>query len=254
MKKTLFLISLVFTFFLVALSDVKGQPHEFLSGDCVMCHLDEKNAPDQIKPLATESCTKCHTNIDRALSHPVDMYPYKNTIIPVDMPLTDRKLTCLTCHYAHTLEGGAASTFIRGEKSGIGFCIECHKNDTREHVTSGKAHVQPMETKISGSLDEITLLCLECHDMGRYYEWGEVRYACMSKLNHPVGVLYQKSETLRKGTFCPVGALNKNINLFEGKIGCGTCHNIYSPMRKLLVMSNEQSKLCLSCHFDCVGC
>jgi hypothetical protein len=219
-----------------------------------MCHLDEKNAPDQIIPLATESCMNCHKKIDPKLSHQVDIYPYKNTIIPVDMPLTDRRLTCLTCHYTHPLEGGTASTFIRGEKSGIGFCIECHQNDTREHVNTGKAHIQPNKAKTSASLDEITSLCIECHDMGKYYEWGEERYACMSKLNHPVGVLYQDVETLRKGTFCPVNDLNKDINLFGGKIGCGTCHNIYSPIRNLLVMSNHKSKLCLQCHFDCIGC
>lgn len=254
MKKIPFLIWIVLIFIGGTAPPVNGQPHKFLSGDCRMCHLDEKKAPEQIKPTAKDSCTGCHTKIERSLGHPVDMYPYKNTIIPVDMPLTDRQLTCLTCHYVHPLEGDTISTFLRSEIPGVGFCLLCHKNDSREHVSTGKAHVQPYKTKVTGSFDEITGLCIECHNMGRYFLWGEERNTCMSKLNHPVGVSYENASTLRKGTFCPVKALNKEINLFGGKIGCGTCHNIYSPIRNLLVMSNQQSKLCLQCHFECMGC
>jgi predicted CXXCH cytochrome family protein len=46
----------------------------------------------------------------------------------------------------------------------------------------------------------------------------------------------------------PAGMLDKNISLFDGKVGCGTCHNIYSQIRNLLVLDNARSKLCLECH------
>jgi predicted CXXCH cytochrome family protein len=252
-KKIHVLMSLVLMLSFAGVSDAIVQPHEFLSGDCIMCHIDEKKAPEQIKSSVTDSCTKCHAKIDRTLGHPVDMYPYKNTVIPVDMPLTDRKVTCLTCHYVHPPEGEVNSTFIRREITGISFCLACHKNDSREHVNMGKAHVQPDKIDITGSFDEMTGRCIECHDMGRYFEWGEARSTCMSKLNHPVGVSYESTSNTRKGSFCPLQALSKEVNLFDGKIGCGTCHNIYSPMRNLLVMSNQQSKLCLQCHFECMG-
>lgn len=254
MKKQTLCFLLVCIISMPVLSSVYGQAHEFLSGDCLMCHVDEKEAPEQIKPSVIDSCTKCHPKLDDAFGHPVDIYPYKTTVIPVDMPLTERKLTCLTCHYVHPAEGDMVSTFIRRERSGVGFCLVCHTNDAREHVSTGKAHVQPYKSKVSGSFDSVTVLCIECHNMGQYFEWGEARNTCMSKLNHPVGVSYENAGNIRKGTFCPVKALSKDINLFDGKIGCGTCHNIYSPIRNLLVKSNQQSKLCLECHFECMGC
>jgi predicted CXXCH cytochrome family protein len=236
------------------LPEAYGEPHAFLSGDCTMCHIDEKTAPEAIKVTASDSCTKCHKNIESAFNHPVDMYPYKNTIIPANMPLTERRVTCLTCHYAHPIESGMESTFVRGESSGSVFCVLCHKNDSREHVLIGKAHLHPDKVKIEGSVDEISMLCIECHEMGRYFDWGKTINTCQSKLNHPVGVLYQTASDQQTGMFCPVVNLSKEINLFGGKIGCGTCHNIYSPIRNLLVMSNKQSNLCTQCHFECMGC
>lgn len=254
MKIKCFLIVLICLFSWAAVSAVYGQLHEFLTGDCVMCHIDEKLAPEQIKLSAADSCAKCHERIDDAFSHPVEMFPYKNTVIPADMPLSERKLTCLTCHYVHPLEGERISTFIRREVTGRAFCTLCHQNDSREHVLMGKAHLHPDKAKISGTVDEITSLCIECHEMGRYFDFGEAMYACRSKLNHPVGVAYQTASDQRKGAFCPVVNLSKEINLFGGKIGCGTCHNIYSPIRNLLVMTNQKSSLCRQCHFECMGC
>jgi len=251
-KVLLVLLSLIINW--SALTGAYAQPHEFLSGDCTMCHIDVKLAPEQIILTASGSCTKCHNKIESSFSHPVDMYPYKNTIIPADMPLTERRVTCLTCHYVHPVEGDRVSTFIRREVAGRTFCVLCHNNDSREHVLMGKAHLHPDSVKVSGSLDEITTMCIECHEMGRYFEWGEDMLACRSKLNHPVGVAYQTASNARKGKFCPVVNLSKEINLFGGKIGCGTCHNVYSPIRNLLVMSNQKSNLCTQCHFECMGC
>jgi predicted CXXCH cytochrome family protein len=36
--------------------------------------------------------------------------------------------------------------------------------------------------------------------------------------------------------------------LFDGNLGCGSCHSAYSKEPHLLVMNNRGSKLCLSCH------
>jgi predicted CXXCH cytochrome family protein len=42
--------------------------------------------------------------------------------------------------------------------------------------------------------------------------------------------------------------LRKEVKLYEGKIGCGSCHNIYSKEKYMLVISNDSSVLCLECH------
>jgi len=40
----------------------------------------------------------------------------------------------------------------------------------------------------------------------------------------------------------------QEIRLFEGRIGCGTCHDPFSKLPKQLVMSNKGSRICLACH------
>ncbi len=66
--------------------------------------------------------------------------------------------------------------------------------------------------------------------------------------HHPVGVLYVKIEAEKPRKFSPPDALAKEIRLFDGKIGCRTCHNVDSKGKFTLVMSNSGSRLCLGCH------
>jgi len=46
----------------------------------------------------------------------------------------------------------------------------------------------------------------------------------------------------------PAEMLDERIRLFDSRVGCGTCHSLYSKRAALLVMSNSRSNLCLSCH------
>jgi predicted CXXCH cytochrome family protein len=226
-----------------------AQPHEFSNNDCAVCHVDEKNAPEKLHPRVTDECLNCHTRLDTAFCHPIDKYPYQSTATPEDMPLTEGKLTCLTCHYAHPGKGAAQKTFVRRETTGPSFCMACHLNDKREHVNIGTAHVDPYKTKSTGTLDGLTFLCIECHD-NKLSEKGELFgiQTCLSKLNHAVGISYERGSLKKAKEYRPAGMLDKNISLFDGKLGCGTCHNIYSEIRYLLVMDNHGSKLCLECH------
>jgi len=36
--------------------------------------------------------------------------------------------------------------------------------------------------------------------------------------------------------------------LFDGKVGCLSCHNPYGDKKYSLVMENKRSGLCLACH------
>jgi predicted CXXCH cytochrome family protein len=42
--------------------------------------------------------------------------------------------------------------------------------------------------------------------------------------------------------------MDPRIWLFEGRVGCGSCHSPFAGGEALLVMSNVGSRLCLSCH------
>jgi predicted CXXCH cytochrome family protein len=77
---------------------------------------------------------------------------------------------------------------------------------------------------------------------------GAGRWYHYNRKNHPVGISYEEISRKEKKKFRPISMLRKEIRLFNGKIGCGTCHNIYSKEPYMLVIDNEGSRLCLECH------
>jgi predicted CXXCH cytochrome family protein len=233
---------------------LSGRTHEFLSGDCIMCHVDEKNDPMNIKPDITGACSNCHTDIKETQSHPTDLYP--TMTIPKDMPLTDGMLTCITCHFVHPDEESLfrkKDYFLRRFARGPLFCDICHMLDERGHVISQKIHTGSFtETDPSVRLDKVSLECIQCHDnyinessrnlgAGRWDHFG-------SKITHPIGVSYMEASMKKMRDYRGESMLRKEIRLFNGKLGCGTCHNIYSKIPKMLVMDNAGSRLCRECH------
>ena len=67
--------------------------------------------------------------------------------------------------------------------------------------------------------------------------------------SHPIGVFYPpRPRPSAEGTFLPAIALDRRVNLVEGRVGCLTCHDLFGTEEKLLVMSNRESRLCYSCH------
>ena len=234
---------------------LSGRSHEFSDSKCVLCHYDVKNDPKDIKPTVTLSCRACHVKLDQKRSHPSDVYP--SMTVPQDMPLTDGKLTCLTCHYVHrrdnTLLSSEKDSFLRRQVKGIFFCTLCHKVNQNRHIVFENIHAGTFtESDRSSRIDRISLGCIECHDTHFKVPlntpgagtWNHYQ----REFNHIIGVPYKKLTARRMHEFTPEEMLGKEIRLFNGKIGCGTCHNIYSREKKLLAVNNNKSRLCLECH------
>ena len=104
-----------------------------------------------------------------------------------------------------------------------------------------------------GAIDTCSLACLSCHDginasetrVKTVGEW-EVLFDS-GKLSHPLGINYDKALSRNSG-LKPSAFLPSEIILPEGKVGCESCHNLYSTMPYFLVFSNLDSALCLGCH------
>jgi predicted CXXCH cytochrome family protein len=233
---------------------LSGEPHEFSSGECSICHFDEKGAPMNLKPDITSGCEACHSELDEVQSHPTDIYP--TLPIPEDMPLIKGRLTCITCHYVHPEEKNLfikKHYFLRRQTRGPFFCSICHKLDEKGHIVLENVHAGTYRvTDRSTSIDRMSIECIECHDS---YIDGVVDFLGAGswdhfdkKSSHPIGVSYKKISTRQTSKYRPASMLSKEIRLFDGKIGCGTCHNIYSEEKFMLVMSNRGSMLCLECH------
>jgi predicted CXXCH cytochrome family protein len=232
---------------------LSSRAHMFLSSECIMCHVDEKNAPLNIRPSLINACEDCHRNVKETQMHPTDVYA---TIpVPEDMPLTDGKLTCITCHYVHPKKGKQLIEkhyFLRRLVRGPLFCSICHELNEKGHVVVDKIHPGSFEvTDHEASIDRVSLGCIECHDT--YFKEksdriGVGNWRHTSKMTHPIGVLYREARSKKMNSFRPESMLKKEIVLFVGKIGCGTCHSIYSSNRAMLVMDNMGSRLCRECH------
>jgi predicted CXXCH cytochrome family protein len=239
--------------------------HDF-EGRCLDCHLtvprDGEN-PGTFTRDVTNMCRSCHKAVQE-LSHPVDIKPSMD--VPGVFPLDWKgDITCVTCHPVH--RDGFGEAHLRVRAQGEGFCTMCHSDlDAKLHnVSLGTAHVASsknvgryMPLEVERTLDELSLRCMACHDAtfssDSLVEKPPPLMAGLFHnneglgLSHPIGVSYLEAKRLYKGAYRDAEDLPKEIRLFGGQVGCGTCHNPYSKQHQELVMSNEKSALCLACH------
>ena len=234
-------------------------PHDFSPSDCTRCHYSVQNNPKLLTAPVTRLCKSCHRQSIRASSHPVDVRPDK-VKVPDDLPLRNEMITCITCHDIHSedrLVFGIKSYFLRRPTSDMKFfCISCHQESRTQ-----PGHSDLLDTAHMGSryrvtepgdpIDPMSLQCISCHDgtigSGSEYTLGEGEWEHQSGA-HPIGVHY-RTALMRNDALAPVEMLDSRLRFFAGKIGCGTCHDTYSPLSAKLIMGNEESKLCRSCHF-----
>jgi predicted CXXCH cytochrome family protein len=246
---------------------MEKEPHLFQQSECVNCHSVDasgKVAKKTTVPV-TVVCKKCHEDVFKEYMHPVNVRPRLVTV-PRDMPLSSNgEITCSTCHNMHgprLTPSGAKSYYLRRFESGKQFCDTCHREapGTESHQAAlGEAHftAKYMVTNPSQKIDPISKDCISCHD-GSFstsvmaagtWQHGNA-FLKFDRGEHPIGVDYEQARTRpgSKSDLKPIGAVDRRLRFFNGKIGCGTCHNPYSTIEKQLVMSDRGSKLCFSCH------
>ncbi len=238
--------------------------HDF-AGRCQMCH---ESIPAPGSSFETSSlresldavCAGCH-KINKNTSHPVGVKP--SSTIPLQKYLDRQgRLTCVTCHQVHkerdaSLGREELKGFLRGHAGGRAFCMTCHDKDRlgaswNHRLVVSYAHApDQFEERAGGSpLDSFSAECLSCHD-GVISKMNPVEVRSGSfrhgiGLSHPVGVEYPSSG--RRDEFRPLSSLPGEIKLFNGKVGCLSCHNPYGGKKVLLSMENRRSALCLTCH------
>lgn len=210
--------------------------------------------------LDQNKCESCHL-FEKSQSHPIDVAPSLQT--PASLPLTDGRITCLTCHDStlasgHSQRARTGRSFLRSSDEGGSLCSQCHET-TRStklpHATNLlKAHLTL--TRDSGSLaslDSESVTCMSCHDGATASDAGSHHSpAAMGDkfpADHPIGIsLEARNPDREEGTIKPVRSIDKRVRLFRGTVGCGSCHSVYSKQADLLVMSNQRSALCQACH------
>lgn len=241
-----------------------GARHDF-EGKCRLCHSSiPKPGTDFSRIVLNGSpeqlCLQCH-KINKRTSHPVDVVP--KGPMPLSKFLDKQgRITCLTCHQVHKEKSTSSwgdielKGLLRGHANGRAFCLVCHSNDAlgaKWHAGSvNYAHTPGkfIQADSGQLLDQSSIECLSCHD-------GSVSQATNISLkagsfehgsgsSHPVGIDYPRPGM--KSDFEPAQSLPEEVALFQGKIGCLSCHNPYVKNKNHLVKDNSKGTLCLTCH------
>lgn len=242
-------------------SSFTGGGHDF-RGRCDFCHLQQPTG-GEIGRFARDIsflCLECHSTA-ASNSHPIGVTP--SMAVPELFPLDwSGRMTCVTCHDPHNDGSDAELNFMRTAARGKDFCDACHLGNLPlgggQHVGSvGIAHsktgIVDDRQNLSQVLDSISLECLTCHDgviasdTSYKVTGGEAVTYQRRGLSHPIGMDYRKAALLDR-ELRPVEMISPLIALYDGKVGCASCHNPYSSQRRMLIMDNFGSALCLECH------
>lgn len=202
-------------------------------------------------------CASCH-QMKAGFSHPVNV-PLQAGM-SARLPLVHGKLVCTTCHDsnvdAHRIARATRDPLLRIGNAEV-LCSQCHDSSDNTRASShalaiGQAHLLGDSSKAKpGGLIRETQNCLTCHDglISQDVAMTSLRGSFDSMGEHPVNVTYRShTDTTDQILVKPATSLNPVIRLFDGKVGCGSCHSPYSRQESLLVMSNYRSQLCLGCH------
>jgi predicted CXXCH cytochrome family protein len=228
--------------------------HRYTQKQCGVCHADLAKNVNRLKPDSNYICLDCHGDMLQYQSHPIDIFA--GIPLPADLPLANGKLGCITCHFAHPPSDRSKNFgphLLRRPGKGAVFCITCHRLNEKEHQFLENVHGNSSGLiAVNGSLDTYSLQCVTCHDGYLDKGFGRAatgkRFRSNRQFNHSIGVSLDRAAGINPRKFKPAGTLSKRVRFFNGKIGCGTCHNTFSKEKRMLVMSNYQSRLCLECH------
>jgi predicted CXXCH cytochrome family protein len=107
------------------------------------------------------------------------------------------------------------------------------------------------------TLDRLSTNCLSCHDgvmatsfNVRIKNDPNGRVMGLEDIigGHPVGMEYEKYISINSSEYRREARFSRGMVYAEGKIGCLTCHNPLNIYKGHLVMANDRSALCFSCH------
>ena len=161
---------------------------------------------------------------------------------------------------------GSKHDFTQAGRSDRNLCLPCHtphlmgvpppRLDRRAATTQPLRPYQGLGIELTGW----SLLCLGCHDgvtapdvyssahaVALTAQLANSRLGARGLRSHPVGVSYPGTNE----HFQPPAAVEAaGLLLPDGRIQCTTCHDAHNTQRhgKMLRITNERSRLCLSCH------
>jgi predicted CXXCH cytochrome family protein len=161
---------------------------------------------------------------------------------------------------------GSAHDFTQDGEQGRNLCLPCHTPhlvDAPAPQAGEERPVEPLRPYRDQRilLDGWTMMCLGCHDgvaatdvfsdahaLTFAPQAGRPQLRAGATSSHPVGIRYPRGSV---EDYHPASAvLADGLPLPDGRIQCVTCHDPHNAggHAGMLQISNERSRLCLSCH------
>ena len=234
---------------------------------------EKGNSFIQLKDNINQLCATsgCH-DFDPALNHPVGVFSNNNQ---ADMPLDSHsRITCLTCH--NKPQTSPDNSYIDSGQERLlqipqsrQFCSTCHVQmdnnlieqshwqfSTRAHLGGSMKQQSPTynsNIQTVGGIDAESRTCLGCHDNisvsipadNETPQQKRIRWKSMK--DHPIGMSYDIKATQQLNRY-QYPLLDERVRLFDGRVGCGSCHSLYAQSKNNLIAANEGTILCRKCH------
>ncbi len=220
--------------------------------------------------------------------HKAGTDPSSKITIPETFPLDPQgRLTCATCHSAHGVDSTTdigSTIFLRVPNVNSSMCRQCH-SDKDDGVAAGKHPVDIVFDEFPQKILDFggkagkdksgkkrTVICESCHNphgsTNDHFlvipnSQKGVTHSSLCETCHGVSPDIKSADELRRFSHPVDVDIIKEVKLperwdngerpllAEGRvINCRTCHSPHNGTRDnhLLVSSNKQSKLCLTCH------
>jgi predicted CXXCH cytochrome family protein len=184
------------------------------------------------------------------------------------------RITCLTCHNQPKSSGltddidGSPERRLRIPNE-VNLCCSCHRKmpgnlKKQSHWQfSSRAHLGRINLQSSlrsnsaqaiGGIDTESRMCISCHQditvtiPGENETTSQKRKRWRSMKDHPIGMEYSRVAMRKVSKYRYPLIHNDRIRLFDDKMGCGSCHSLYSGENGHLIQSNIRSALCFECH------
>ena len=174
-------------------------------------------AQDHSASQTVAQCLSCHP---MALpTHPLA----SGVNVPPSWPVgPGGQMICQTCHDCN-------GTTCYPRQPSPQLCKTCHNCARGMACLINSAHIGN-----AGNILAITDECLQCHN-------SQPSALQTSQADHPENITYNPQAGYKHVT-------DPRVVLVNGKITCITCHDPYQITPSRLVMPNNESQLCLTCH------
>ncbi len=184
--------------------------------------------------------------------------------------------------FAQTIVGSAHDFTNETWNTTNSICIVCHtphfanvdvgESPLWNHQLSNASYTPYSSNTLTaavGQPDGISKLCLSCHDgtvaldnfgvttTGTNFITGAGLIGTDLNNDHPVSFTYDANLANLDGELYDPTITNSGLGgtinadmLFGGKLQCASCHDVHNStgIDKLLLISNDASALCLTCH------